>query len=316
MTSQGNELCILADALAAQREGLLQTWRKAVRRDPALTAGEALPRTQLNDHIPAVLAAFEQQLRALGGAPAGAAEPPVDGEQAAAHGLHRWQQGYDLHEVVRELGLLNEVMVAQLEAYAEEHPDAHGAMPVARKAWAATYTRDVQDSSTQYFRLQQQEAEGHVRDLEAALHDVSTLDLQRSQLWEQVAHDLRSNVGVVANVTHGLGMQHAPAQSREKLLRMLDRNVQSLRHLLDDVTELAKLHAGREHRQLTSFDAAEVIPHLCEGLQALANDRGLYLHLQGPGTMPVEGDALKLRRIAKNLILNALKYTQEGGVTV
>ncbi|PZR19347.1 MAG: histidine kinase, partial [Citrobacter freundii] len=57
MTSQGNELCILADALAAQREGLLQTWRKAVRRDPALTAGEALPRTQLNDHIPAVLAA-------------------------------------------------------------------------------------------------------------------------------------------------------------------------------------------------------------------------------------------------------------------
>ncbi|HBJ98617.1 MAG TPA: histidine kinase, partial [Delftia acidovorans] len=44
MTSQGNELCILADALAAQREGLLQTWRKAVRRDPALTAGEALPR--------------------------------------------------------------------------------------------------------------------------------------------------------------------------------------------------------------------------------------------------------------------------------
>ena len=43
MTSQGNELCILADALEAQREGLLQTWRKAVRRDPALTAGEALP---------------------------------------------------------------------------------------------------------------------------------------------------------------------------------------------------------------------------------------------------------------------------------
>ena len=45
-----------------------------------------------------------------------------------------------------------------------------------------------------------------------------------------------------------------------------------------------------------------MITHLCEGLQALANDRGLYLHLQGPGTMPVEGDALKLRRIAQNLV--------------
>src|SRR2546427_8527194 len=56
------------------------------------------PRSTLFPYTTLFRSAFEQQLRALGGAPAGAAEPPVDGEQAAAHGLHRWQQGYDLHE--------------------------------------------------------------------------------------------------------------------------------------------------------------------------------------------------------------------------
>ena len=47
----------------------------------------------------------------------------------------------------------------------------------------------------------------------------------------------------------------------------------------------------------------------------MAAERGLLLKAVGPTTLPVEGDAVKTRRIAQNLLLNALKYTQEGGVT-
>lgn len=53
----------LAAHLEPRREAILKAWRKAIQRDPALTGGNALPRAQLIDHIPAVLAAFEQQLR-------------------------------------------------------------------------------------------------------------------------------------------------------------------------------------------------------------------------------------------------------------
>jgi light-regulated signal transduction histidine kinase (bacteriophytochrome) len=55
---------------------------------------------------------------------------------------------------------------------------------------------------------------------------------------------------------------------------------------------------------------------LCEHLQPLAAERGLFLKADGPATLSVEGDAVKIRRIAQNLLLNALKYTQEGGVTM
>jgi len=55
---------------------------------------------------------------------------------------------------------------------------------------------------------------------------------------------------------------------------------------------------------------------LCENLRGVAIERGLSLKADGPASLPVEGDAIKTRRIAQNLLLNALKYTQQGGVTV
>ncbi len=68
-------------------------WQRAVKRDPDLNQGESLPRAELFDHIPALLRAFEERLRHT--------VDPVDraAEPAAAHGLQRWQQGYDLREV-------------------------------------------------------------------------------------------------------------------------------------------------------------------------------------------------------------------------
>ncbi len=58
MIDPRSEFDILAAYLEQRRQTILQTWRKAIMRDPELTGGKALPRAQLNDHIPAVLAAF------------------------------------------------------------------------------------------------------------------------------------------------------------------------------------------------------------------------------------------------------------------
>ena len=82
------------------------------------------------------------------------------------------------------------------------------------------------------------------------------------------------------------------------------------------MTDLARLHAGQEVRRVAPFDAAEVLSRLCDDLRPMAEARGLYLKTVGTPTLPVEGDAVKVRRIAQNLLLNALKYTESGGVLV
>jgi signal transduction histidine kinase len=308
------ELNALAAHLRRRREYILVTWRSAVRRDPTLTTADVLPRADLYDHLPALLATFERQLLDAGGSPA---ETQTAEKHAAAHGLQRWQQGYDLREVTRELGKLNETVVAELDAYAMQNPGlSHGAIAAARRVWAALCSTGIEESVGQYFKLQQQEAAGHVSDLESALQEIRELEQQRGDLWRQAAHDLRGNLGVVANATVGLTHTGLVESSRDAFVRILMRNVTSLHHLLDDVTSLARLQAGREERVIEPIDVSPLLQQLCEGIRPLAQQRRLFLRCEGPPGYAADGDAVKIRRIAQNLLLNAVKFTQQGGITV
>jgi len=309
-------LTALALHIATRREAILRAWRKAVDRDPELTTGASLPRAQLNDHIPQVLDAYAEKLQAAAGATP-PASPEAPKEEAAAHGLQRWQQGYDLREVTREWGRLQLCVADEIEAYAAEHPHVEArALAVARRAWTELCADGVCESTAQYFRLQQIEATGHVRDLQQALRHVHVLERQRAELWREAAHDLRGNLGVVANAAAGLSLDRIPAPSREKFLRILNRNVSSLHAMLEDVIGLARLQAGHEQRNVAPLDAAATLRELCERMQPLLDERDLYLNTEGPATLAVEGDAVKIQRIAQNLLLNAFKYTPRGGVTV
>jgi signal transduction histidine kinase len=316
MPSLDAELAALAAHLTRRRSAILQAWRAAVTADPALTTGATLPRAQLHDHIPALLVDFERRLASRDGATKAEREDVQRGD-AAAHGLHRWQQGFDLAEVTRELGRLNECVVVELENYDAAHPALdRNVMPAARRIWAQQHGAAVGASILQYFDLQKIEASSHIKDLEQALASLQELEQERAKLWQQAAHDLRGNLGVVANATAALVSPSASEAMRANFLRLLDRNVAALHHLLNDVTGLARLQAGQEHRRLEDMDAAALLRDICDGLQATANERNLYLRCSGPATLPVEGDPVKTRRIAQNLVLNAVKYTREGGITV
>ena len=306
----------LAAHLRQRRSLILKSWRIAVDADPGISTANALPRNQFNDHIPAFLDAFEHRLRSglRGETPADQRERRQD---SAAHGLQRWQQGYDLREVTREWNQLQLCLLTELETYAADHPELElGVMAIARRALAESCGEGVCESTAQHFVLQRIEAEGHVRDLEQPLAQARELERQRAELWQEAAHDLRGNLGVVANATAGLTLENLPDAARGRLVTLLQRSVSGLEGILDDVTRLARLQAGQETRVVARCDAAELLKERVDTLQGLAKERGLFLRTEGPDCLPVEGDAVKVSRIAQNLLLNALRYTQEGGVTV
>ena len=309
------EFAALATHFAARRDAIIGAWLQAIHSDPALTTGASLPRAQLNDHIPALLLTFEKRL-ASGAVPDRGQASPEENNQAAAHGLHRWQQGYDLREVARELGRLNECMVAELDAYARAQPlPGADAMAAARACWAELCGISIGESTAQYFRLQEREAAGHIGDLERALAQIHELEKERAELWHQAAHDLRGNLGVLVSATAVLG-RPAPDAMRAKFLNVLERNVTSLHHLLEDVMDLSRLQAGKERRSVSSIDVGTELRELCDGLEPQASQRKLFLRCDGPVPFMVEGDSVKIRRMTQNLVLNAIKYTVTGGVTV
>jgi signal transduction histidine kinase len=315
MSVHRGHLVAIASYIAARRVVILDAWRGRVTADPKLTTGDSLPRAQLHDHIPALLEDFERRLHAGDSQSRAAAEDEQKGD-AAAHGLHRWQQGFDLGEVTRELGRLNECVVTELERCAEVHLIGHGPMAEARRIWASLHSVAIGSSTSQYFKLQQLEAAGNVADLEQALDSLRELEGQRADLWQQAAHDLRGNLGVVVMATAGLRSAEASDDARARFLASLDRNVRALHRLLEDVTSLARLQGGQEIRTLAEMDASRVLRDLAEGVQALAEERNLFLKLDGPATFLIVGDAIKTRRMVQNLVLNAIKYTRCGGVSI
>jgi signal transduction histidine kinase len=79
---------------------------------------------------------------------------------------------------------------------------------------------------------------------------------------------------------------------------------------------VARLEAGHERRRISEFDAATTLRNLCETMRNAAAERNLFLLAQGPDSLPIAGDQAKVLRLAQNLILNALKATEQGGVRV
>lgn len=310
------QLGVLADHLASRRDEMLSAWRRAVDADPALTTASTITRNQFVDHIPAVLDAFEDRLRA---------ESIVDKKQALAdekehaaeHGLHRWQQGYNLPETMCEWGHLHLCLLHELESYASGHPEVGASvMATARRELVRLCSNGVCASAARYSQLQQADAASRVRDLETALVQLQALEQERAEVWREAAHDLRGSAHLIVNASAALERSEAPDRKREQFSEVLRIGVESLNHLLTDLMDHARLEAGDEHRKIVTFDAASLLREFCESVRPVAAERGLFLKAEGAPALEVEGDPIKVRRIVQNLVLNAIKATQHGGVRV
>ncbi len=310
------QLSTLAAHLGRRRDSILEQWRTTTESMDELSIAFSLTRMQFNDHIPGVLDALALRLRAWP-EPEGVQAQLHEKDHVNEHGLQRWQQGYQLRELTQEWGHLQMSVMEELEAYALVHPELEPpVMPEARRAWARLCWDGISDSASQYWRLHQAEANGHVRELEQAMETLNDLDHARAVAWREATHDLQGGLSVVTGATSVLHRKNMTEPMRHEFSNLLNKSVSSLHDMLGDLMSLARLDAGLEHRKIASFDAGVLMADFCETSMPLAHTRGLYLKMDGPNSLRVHGDRAKIQRVLQNLLLNALKYTQQGGVTV
>ncbi len=102
----------LADSLLAQKEAIISEWLQRVHTDPAIPS-EALTTSQLRDHLPQLLDGLTETLRRYGSDPV-AEKAEKDAE---THGAVRWQQGYDVAELLREIKHLRAILIYHLNVF-------------------------------------------------------------------------------------------------------------------------------------------------------------------------------------------------------
>ncbi len=306
----------IAAFLAERRETILSAWRQAVDRDPELTTASTITRAQFIDHIPAVLEAFEWRLSAQQEAERAQARAEQK-KSSAEHGLHRWQQGYNQPETMGEWGHLHLCLLHELEEFQQLNPTIDpGVMHTARRELVRLCSDGVSASASRYVLLQQREAASRVLELESALTQLKELEQARAEAWREAAHDLRGRAHAIASASAVLTRDGVPEQHRTRFSEMLRLGVRSLNKLLGDLMDQARLEAGHERRQIIHFDVAAVLKEYCDTTRSVAADKGLFLVGRGTEPLMIDGDPEKIQRIVQNLVLNALKVTEQGGVKV
>ena len=315
--SKSQQFATLCDLFAARRDAILQAWHHADRSDPDQTTGRSLTLGQFLDHIPEMLDAFELRLRSRpGGVDARVAEVNKKDEEVK-HGLHRWQQGYRLQELINECGHLQFCLYDEIARIKEKHPEIEPeTIAEAQRQIMALVNDTISESAGQYERMQQAEAASHVGDLRGALASIHQIEKHRSTLYHQAVHDLVNDAVGVNLAAVQLGQTAMAEADRVEAAAYLQHAVQGLNTMLEELMELARLQSGQEVRRIASFDAAALLNELCAAHQPFARERRLFLKEEGPAILEVEGDADKTRRLAKNLVGNALKYTASGGVCI
>lgn len=296
--------------LAARREALLTNWRTACENDPTLKGAGSLSREEFTNKVPFMLNVLQQQLRA---------QPPdaqVD-VLAAEHGLHRWQKGYTLDELLTEMQHLGQVMQGELSAFWPVCNSPDSTIMSSVYAHLASFSSQITKGSvSQFVHLQRRAAYSRVEALEKALSELKVVEQQRSEILRQSSHDLRANFGAIRGAASLLEQVIDSEQERNQMLDMLSRNLTNSQSLLIELMDLSRLEAGQERLHIQPVDVGQFLTSLVADYQPLASEKGLLLKADGPASLLVDCDPLHLQRIIQNLVLNALKHTMEGWVSV
>ena len=304
----------LAPIFLGCTDAILARWRARVEADPLVENSPRLSRSQFYDHIPEVLQAFGRRLF----------HHPISDEQlseeshmAHQHSRHRWQQGYSLKSLLHEWGDLNLVVLETLDEIGLQHPQGDvKALSQARLEWAEMMSANLSEGAGAYNELLQAEAVARVSQLESAFARAQEFERSRGELLRQTSHDLRGNLSKVVHASELLQTEKISPDERTQVTEILRGGVRSLSQMLADLLAISRLEAGKETREIAPFDAAALLRDLTNSSRALAIQKSLWLRNDGPEELLVWGDAAKINRIAQNLLLNALAYTREGGITL
>ena len=171
----------------------------------------------------------------------------------------------------------------------------------------------------------QNRAEEELRQLNATLEariQQRTIELERavrakSQFLANMSHEIRTPLhGILATLELVHQTELGPAQQR--FLETARRSAEALLNVINEVLDLSKIEAGRIELERSGFDLRTIVEEVTEAFADLAYGKGLELACFVPADLPTAlvGDPGRLRQILTNLIGNAIKFTEHGGVGV
>lgn len=146
------------------------------------------------------------------------------------------------------------------------------------------------------------------------------LDHMKNEFISLVSHELRTPIAAIMTYTESLMMEGMVEtdEERTEFYQTIYSESERLTRLVNDILDLTKMESGKLDYQFADTDVMKIAKNSVMQSTAMAEKQGLYLKLEEPTEeLPlIRADGDRLTQVYLNVLSNAIKFTDEGGITV
>ena len=153
---------------------------------------------------------------------------------------------------------------------------------------------------------------------EAAREAADQANQAKTRYLSAISHELRTPLNSILGYAQLMGQDRSIAPQHQQAVRVIKRGGEHLLSLIEGTLDMARIESGKLALDVAPMRFADGMRELADMFALQAKAKGLHFHYEPQGQLPavVRADEKRLRQILINLLGNAIKFTEQGGVTL
>jgi PAS domain S-box-containing protein len=181
-----------------------------------------------------------------------------------------------------------------------------------------TDIKQIEDELRKYKDHLEEEVQSRTADLVLARNAAEAANRAKSVFLSSMSHELRTPLNAILGFSGLMRKDTLLTRMQRENLDIINHSGEHLLNLINDVLEMAKIEAGRVQLESLPFDLGALVRDVTDMMYVRAQEKGLQLLVDQSSEFPryIKGDEARVRQVLTNLVGNAVKFTQHGGITV
>ncbi|WP_051026296.1 CHASE domain-containing protein [Bdellovibrio bacteriovorus] len=141
-------------------------------------------------------------------------------------------------------------------------------------------------------------------------------NFMKSSFLANMSHEIRTPLGVIVGYSEILADDDLEPGDKEQIVKSIKRNGKELARLIDDILDISKVEAGKLHFEMAQVNLENLIQEIKSIMEVRASDKKIQFSTAKLSNVPsmVVTDDVRLKQILVNVVGNAIKFTEKGGV--